>query len=102
MRALGPPPRYFDEPNLFSEMVLEVTGSYKVKYEDKEIDFTPPFKRIRMLPGLEEKLGVKIPPLESPGICCCPLVPFSVPCCFCPPPPPPPPHPPKKNQVWKI
>jgi lysyl-tRNA synthetase class 2 len=51
---------------LVAEMVLEVTGSYKVKYEDKEIDFTPPFKRIRMLPGLEEKLGVKIPPLESP------------------------------------
>lgn len=51
---------------MVSEMVLHVTGSYKVKYEDKEIDYTPPFRRIKMMPALEEKLGVKIPPLESP------------------------------------
>eukprot|EP00967_Tisochrysis_lutea_P125373 scaffold210690_cov31-Tisochrysis_lutea.AAC.3 len=30
------------------------------------MDFTPPFKRISMISGLEEKLGVKFPmPLES-------------------------------------
>lgn len=50
---------------MVAKMVLEVTGSYKVKYEDKEIDFTPPFRRIKMLPALEEKLGMKIPPLET-------------------------------------
>jgi len=50
---------------MVSQMVLHVTGGYKVPYEDKEIDFTPPFRRIRMLPALEAKLGVPIPPLET-------------------------------------
>ena len=40
--------------------------SFRKKHEDKkveeiEIDFTPPFKRISMIGGLEEHLGVKIP-----------------------------------------
>lgn len=26
-----------------------------------EIDFTPPFKRVKMIPGLEEATGVKFP-----------------------------------------
>lgn len=61
--------------DLLSGMVMEIFGSYKVKYrpreddettEDKkvtefEIDFTPPFKRISMLGSLEELLNVKIP-----------------------------------------
>lgn len=53
-------------------MVKSIHGSYKVKFTpygaDKslEVDFTPPFRRISMISGLEEKLDVKIPfPLES-------------------------------------
>lgn len=44
-------------------------GSYKIKYHPEgldgpeiEIDFTPPFKRIPMIPTLEEILKVKFPP----------------------------------------
>mmetsp|Transcript_34754 Transcript_34754/g.111023 ORF Transcript_34754/g.111023 Transcript_34754/m.111023 type:complete len:330 (+) Transcript_34754:951-1940(+) len=61
---------------LLSQMVLNICGGYKVKLhleaklgepaKELEIDFTPPFRRIPMISGLEEKLGVKIPlPLES-------------------------------------
>jgi lysyl-tRNA synthetase class 2 len=31
------------------------------KDKELEIDFTPPFKRIPMMSGLEEKLGIKFP-----------------------------------------
>lgn len=50
-------------------MVKLITGDYKVKInveekgEKKElvIDFSPPFKKIPMLQGLEERLNVKLP-----------------------------------------
>ena len=54
--------------NLVSGMVKELTGGYKVAYHPEgpdgpvwDIDFTPPFRRIRMIPELESKLGVKFP-----------------------------------------
>jgi len=53
---------------LLSEMVLNLHGSHKIKYhpdgkdgKEIEIDFTPPFRRISMIAGLEEALGVKFP-----------------------------------------
>lgn len=53
---------------MVSSMVKNITGSYKIKYhpdgpEGKEIDidFTPPFRRIPMVAGLEEALGVTLP-----------------------------------------
>ncbi|GFQ75114.1 lysine--tRNA ligase [Trichonephila clavata] len=57
---------------LLSGMVKSLTGSYKIKYhpdgpegEEFEIDFTPPFKRVKMLPGLEAAMGIKLPEPES-------------------------------------
>lgn len=46
-------------------LVKTIFGSYKFKVhpeEDKEIeiDFTPPFRRMRMLPELEKELGVSL------------------------------------------
>ncbi|KAB0793569.1 hypothetical protein PPYR_09098 [Photinus pyralis] len=53
---------------MISGMVYSIHGTYKVKYhpdgpdgEEVEIDFTPPFKRIPMLPALEKALNVKFP-----------------------------------------
>ncbi|CAN0910734.1 Lysine--tRNA ligase, cytoplasmic [Linum grandiflorum] len=53
---------------MLSGMVKELTGGYIVKYHangyDKdpvEIDFTPPFRRIEMIAGLEEMANLKIP-----------------------------------------
>merc|ERR1739838_77166 len=53
---------------MLSGMVKQIFGSYKVTYhpdgpegEAKEIDFTPPFKRLRMFPDLEKALGTKLP-----------------------------------------
>jgi lysyl-tRNA synthetase, class II len=59
---------------LVSGLVLSVTGGYKIKYTPKpgqdevEIDFTPPFKRISMMDGLEEAMKLKLPALDDPDI----------------------------------
>ena len=54
--------------DMISGMVKEITGGYKIKYHHEglekdpiEIDFTPPWRRIPMLKGLEELAGIKIP-----------------------------------------
>ncbi|KAA0723785.1 Lysine--tRNA ligase [Triplophysa tibetana] len=53
---------------LLSGMVKHITGGFKVTYhpdgpegEAREIDFTPPFKRISMTQDLEKEMGVKFP-----------------------------------------
>jgi len=53
---------------MVSGMVKELHGTYKINYHANgpdqppiEIDFTPPFKRISMISGLEEVLKVKLP-----------------------------------------
>ncbi|XP_078176382.1 lysine--tRNA ligase-like [Carex rostrata] len=54
--------------DLLSGMVKKLTGGYKIKYHsngvDKdpiEIDFTPPFRRLDMIQGLEEIAKLNIP-----------------------------------------
>ncbi|XP_077537343.1 lysyl-tRNA synthetase isoform X1 [Haemaphysalis longicornis] len=58
--------------SLLSGMVKFLTGSYKVTFHPEgadgpalEIDFTPPFRRVRMLPDLEKAMGVTLPPPEK-------------------------------------
>lgn len=53
---------------MLSGMVKELTGGYKIKYHAKgldndpiEIDFTPPFRRIDMIEGLEKMANLDIP-----------------------------------------
>jgi lysyl-tRNA synthetase class 2 len=55
---------------MISGMVKAVTGGYKIVYHPEgegegkravEIDFTPPFRRVPMIGGLEAALGVKLP-----------------------------------------
>jgi len=59
---------------LISGLVKSVTGGYKISYSPKpgmpevEIDFTPPFKRISMIEGIEEKINAKLPALDDPEI----------------------------------
>lgn len=51
--------------NLMSRMVHSIHGTYKIQYvtesETLELDFTPPFKVIDMIGGLEQALNVKFP-----------------------------------------
>jgi lysyl-tRNA synthetase class 2 len=54
---------------LFSEMVKEITGDYKVTYhpdgpegEALTLDFTRPWKRVNMIEELEKEFNVKFPP----------------------------------------
>jgi lysyl-tRNA synthetase class 2 len=49
-------------------MVKEIHGTYKIPYHPDgptgpafEIDFTPPFRRLRMFPDLEKATGAKLP-----------------------------------------
>lgn len=59
-------------------MVKHITGGYKITYhpngsegEAVEIDFTPPFRRMRMMDELEKVLGVKLPAahtLDTEGV----------------------------------
>jgi len=57
---------------MISGMVLEITGSYVVHYaadeggEPVKIDFSPPWRRISMISGLEEATGEKFPSMEAP------------------------------------
>lgn len=59
---------------MISGMVKKVCGSFKIKYhlnpgeEPVEVDFTPPFKRVSMMDGLEEVLKVKLPSLDDPEV----------------------------------
>jgi lysyl-tRNA synthetase class 2 len=59
---------------MISGMVKDITGGYKIMFSPKpgqpehEIDFTPPFKRISMMDGLEEAMGVTLPALDDPEI----------------------------------
>lgn len=57
---------------MIAGMVKEIHGSYKLPYHPDgpggpafEIDFTPPFKRLRMFPDLEKALGAKLPSPEQ-------------------------------------
>lgn len=60
---------------LLSGLVKSIHGTYKIKYhpngtEDEnapefELDFSPSFKRIEMIPALEEALNVKFPNPEE-------------------------------------
>lgn len=59
---------------LLSTMAMKIKGSYKFPYHpegpenpDKviELDFTPPFKRIPMMQGLEEALGIELPKADT-------------------------------------
>jgi lysyl-tRNA synthetase class 2 len=57
---------------MISGMVKEITGGYIVPYSAEEgcepvlIDFSPPWKRITMIGGLEEATGLTFPLMESP------------------------------------
>lgn len=59
---------------LISGLVKKVTGGYKIQYSPKpglpevEIDFTPPFKRISMIEGLEEAMKTKLPSMDDPDV----------------------------------
>lgn len=60
--------------SLVAGMVKRIHGSYKVKYhpdgpdgEEWEVDYTPPFRRFRMLPDLEKATGMKLPEATQLG-----------------------------------
>merc|ERR1711928_264396 len=58
--------------DMISGMVKAIHGTYKLPYHPEgpdgpafEIDFTPPYRRMRMFPDLEKCLGTKLPSPEE-------------------------------------
>lgn len=56
---------------MISGMVRSIHGTYKIVYhpdglegQEIELDFTPPFKQIDIMAGLEEALNVKMPQVD--------------------------------------
>ncbi|MFH8080842.1 MAG: lysine--tRNA ligase [Candidatus Aenigmatarchaeota archaeon] len=45
---------------LYSSIVKEIKGSYKITYQGREIDFTPPWRRITMEEAIKEFGGVDV------------------------------------------
>ncbi len=41
--------------DLFRKVVYDLHGSYKIKYEDHEVDFEPDFRRVSMVDSVKEK-----------------------------------------------
>ena len=50
---------------LLSGMVKMLFDTYKIKYQDKEIDFTPPFKRVYWVDEIKQKTGIDIATLTD-------------------------------------
>ena len=44
-----------------SSLIFHITGKYKIEIDSKEIDFTPPFKRLSFLGSIENSLNKKLP-----------------------------------------
>lgn len=44
--------------NMISQVCLNVCGSYKIIYQDVELDFTPPWRRVTMVDIVKEHTGV--------------------------------------------
>lgn len=51
--------------NLIAHMAQEATGSTKVTYQGKEIDFKPPWKRMTMIDCVKEYSGVDFNEIET-------------------------------------
>lgn len=57
--------KQFEE--LVSGLVKEIHGTYKIQFQGKEVDFTPPWRRLTVLDGIKEYVGIDpdtIQPIE--------------------------------------
>jgi lysyl-tRNA synthetase class 2 len=45
---------------MFCKIVKDLTGGYKITYQDHEIDFTPPWPRVSLLESIEKETGYNL------------------------------------------
>ncbi len=50
---------------MLSGLVKELFGSYKIKYQGRELDFTPPFQRVYWVDVIKKKSGIDISELTD-------------------------------------
>lgn len=51
--------------NIVAHMAIKSTGSSKINYQGKEIDFTPPWRRLSMQDAVKEYAGVDFDTIET-------------------------------------
>ncbi|EFO25270.2 lysyl-tRNA synthetase [Loa loa] len=59
--------------DMLARMVYYMHGTYKIQYHPNgivenpvyEVDFTPPFRKVNIYDGLQEKLGIQFPPADT-------------------------------------
>lgn len=51
--------------NIVAHMAIKATGSSKINYQGKEIDFTPPWKRLSMQDAVKEYAGVDFDNIQT-------------------------------------
>ncbi len=51
--------------NMVSLLAKEVAGDYKIKFQDMDIDLTPPFKKVTMFDAIKEYTGVDISEMDE-------------------------------------
>ncbi|MCL5680405.1 MAG: lysine--tRNA ligase [Candidatus Marsarchaeota archaeon] len=50
---------------MLSKLVKELFGTTKIKYQGKELDFTPPFKRVYWVDEIKKKTGIDVAELTD-------------------------------------
>ncbi len=50
---------------LLSGMVMQLFGSHRIRHQGRDIDFTPPFKRVYWVKELEREVGVDVSALDN-------------------------------------
>jgi len=50
--------------DMYRRIAHDLHGTYKITYEDKEVDFEPPFKRISMIDAVKEATGIDLMELD--------------------------------------
>ncbi len=51
--------------DMLSKLVTKLFGTTKIKYQGKEIDFTPPFKRVYWVDEIKKKTGIDVAELSD-------------------------------------
>ncbi len=54
--------------DLYSQLILELTGSMKLAYQGKELDFTPPWPRVDYTGELARRAGFDCDPLDEAAL----------------------------------
>lgn len=53
---------------LFASLLLSASGSLRIRYQGRELNFTPPWKRVSFVPALRDATGLDVMQEDDPGV----------------------------------